>query len=233
MSNFDLSLVARAVLGSDDKYRHSFGGPHQHRGTTPKGCAQPLHLLFTFDTTDPKFAVRIPGIRYIPLYYSFPYNAGACGYRILNDEQIEVLYMEIETTEPNFPYENYPAEFPLLPIQLTAVSYEAHKSIVFAIHVGKESLSVDDRQIVCDELGYPFTQIGGYHDLCQGVPEVPCPNVACEYHEYSCFMQVFAVIWNNPLKDISLWSKDSWDDIQTIFQICPKCQSIHACNRCT
>ena len=233
MNNFDASIVARAVVGLDPRYSHTFGGPRRHNGTTPRGCAQPLHLLYTFDTTDPSFPVRIPGVRYLPLYYSFPYNAGACGYRVLSDNEIEVLYMETETIEPNFPFEDYPSEFPLAAIQLLPISYEDHKKLVFAIYAGKDSLSEADRRLVYDEFNYPFTQLGGHHDLCQGVPSVACPNPACEYHEFDCFMEVFGVVWNVPVDGVHLWSTDDWDDIQTIFQICPKCSSIHACNRCT
>jgi hypothetical protein len=31
-----------------------------------------------------------------PLLYSFRYNAGACGYRVVSDKKVEVLYLETE-----------------------------------------------------------------------------------------------------------------------------------------
>lgn len=100
-----LDKVSRVVEGTDDQFLHVFGGRRQHKGATPQGCKMPLHLLYTFDTTDPAFPIKVPGIRYLPLYYSFPYNAGACGYRVKSDTEIEVLYMETKEVEPDFPYE--------------------------------------------------------------------------------------------------------------------------------
>jgi hypothetical protein len=66
-----LHKVSRVVEGTDDQFLHVFGGRRQHKGTTPHGCKAPLHLLYTFDTTDPAFPIKVPGIRYLPLYYSF------------------------------------------------------------------------------------------------------------------------------------------------------------------
>lgn len=56
-----------------------------------------------------------------------------------------------------------------------------------------------------------------------------------KYSKYECFMDVFAVVWNEPHPGIFLWDRETAAgcDVQVIFQICPKCYSIHACNRCT
>ena len=235
MSRMFLDKVARVAEGSDGRFHHVFGGSGNHKGITPVGCPKPLHHLYTFDTSDPTFPLRIPGFRFLPLYYCFPYNAGACGYRLKSETEIEVLYMETKKLEPNFPYENYPSEFPQREVRLIPISYEQHKTLVFYLEADVEALDNKDRELILTEWQYPFTQLGGIHRMWQGRPSVPCPNKSCENGRFSCFMEVFAVVWNEPLKGVFLWEEDDNGgcDIQTIFQICPKCHAIHACNRCT
>src|SRR5688572_21816802 len=110
MSRFILNKVARVTQGTNKQFRHVFGGPSRHKGITPRGCKLPLDLIYTFDTTDPAFVLQIPGIRFLPLYYSFRYNGGACGYQVKSETEIEVLYMESKKAERDFPYANYPSQ---------------------------------------------------------------------------------------------------------------------------
>ena len=235
MSMFILTKVARVVEGTDKKFRHVFGGASKYKGTTPKGCKLPLQLVYTFDTSDPAFPLQIPGIRDLPLYYSFQYNAGACGYRVKSETEIEVLYMETKKVERDFPYAGYPSEFPERQVRLLPISYDEHKTLVFYLEAGRDALSDSDRNLISRDFRYPFTQLGGIHRMWQGIPDVACPNSACEYSKYrGCFMDVFAVVWNQPHTGVFLWDGgDDTDDVQVIFQVCPKCHSIHACNRCT
>jgi hypothetical protein len=238
MSGFVMKSIARAVpnVGS---FHHRFGGTPTHRGIKPRGNTQRLHLLYTFDTKDPLVPVRVRGVRYLPLYYCFPYNAGAVGYRVVSDQEIKILYLETKRVEPDFPYKNYPNEFPETAISLVPISYEEHKTLVYYLtcedhHLLKKYFSAEDRKFI-KQTGYPFTQLGGIQRMWQDIPDVPCPNRECEYHKFDCFMQVFAVVWNQPVPKVYLWDDDPrsrWE-IQTIFQICPLCHSIYACNRCT
>jgi hypothetical protein len=99
--------------------------------------------------------------------------------------------------------------------------------------IENQSLSEADQKYL-KECGYPFTQLGGIQLMWQGVPTVPCPNRKCENHKYDGTLQVLAVVWNEPLTGVFLWNKETEDnDVQVIFQICPKCKAIYACNRCT
>jgi len=235
MSSFILNKVARVVEGADKRFRHVFGGTAKHKGVTPKGCKLPLHLVYTFDTADPAFPLQIPGIRFLPLYYPFPYDAGACGYRVKSEIEIEVFYMETKKVERDFPFADYPLQFPERSVRLASISYEQHKSLVFYLEAGVAALSGADREMIAKDYQYPFTQLGGIHRMWQGIPTVACPNPSCEYSKYECLMDVFAVVWNEPHPGVFLWDRETADncDVQIIFQICPKCQSIHACNRCT
>ena len=238
MSGFVMDSIARVEPNSIGSFRHRFGGSSAHRGVVPCGNSQPLHLLYTFDTTDPLFPVRLPNARFLPFYYCFPYNAGGVGYRVVSDEEIEILYMETTRVESDFPYENYPDTFPETPISLVPISYEEHKTLVYKLacedyYIEDEYLSDTDRNFL-KQSGYPFTQLGGVQRMWQGVPTVTCPNIKCRN---SCFIDVFAVIWNQPVPGVYIWDNDPEFcdniEIQTIFQICPICHSIYACNRCT
>jgi hypothetical protein len=239
MSDFVMKSVARVVPSVKGSFNHSFGGPPVHRGSKPRGSSQPLHLLYTFDTKDPSVPVRIPRVRYLPLYYCFPYNAGALGYRVVSDAEIYILYMETKRVQPDFPYENYPSEFVKTPVSLTPISYEDHKTLVYYVtlednNLQRKYLSKEDKEFLAQS-GYPFTQLGGIQRMWQGVPEVPCPNKNCEYHRYTSFMPVFAVVWNHPVPNVYLWDDDpesNWE-VQVIFQMCPLCHSVYVCNRCS
>lgn len=239
MSDFVMTRIARVVSNVPSSFHHSFGGTPAYRGIKPRGNSRPLHLLYTFDTKDPLVPVRVPRVRYLPLFYCFPYNAGAVGYQVVSNSEIKILYMETKQVEPDFPYENYPNEFPETPVSLTPISYEDHKTLVYYLtledyNLQRKHLSEDDRAFL-KQIGYPFTQLGGIQRMWQDVPDVPCPNRKCEYHKYNCFMQVFAVVWNNPVPNVYLWDDDpesAWE-VQTIFQMCPLCRSIYVCNRCT
>jgi len=241
MGGFIMNSIARVVPYAGDSFTHRFGGPPVHRGVKPHRNGAPLHLLYNFDCEDPLVPIRMTGARYLPLYYSFPYNAGAVGYRVVSDTEIEILYMETKEVMANFPYDNYPQEFPEMRVSLMPISYEEHKTLVYYLtcedyNLTKEHVSKDDRAFL-KQSGYPFTQLGGIQRMWQDVPEAPCPNKKCEYHEFDCLMKVFAVVWNQPVPNVYLWDDDpdSRDDVevQTIFQVCPLCHSIYACNRCT
>jgi hypothetical protein len=239
MSDFVMKSIARVVPGVPGSFDHRFGGTPVHRGIKPRGGSQPLHLLYTFDTKDPLVPVRVPRVRYLPLYYCFTYNAGAVGYRVVSDAEIEILYMETKKVQPDFPYENYPIEFPETPVSLTPISYEDHKTLVYYLtcedyNLERKYFSKEDSAFL-KQSGYPFTQLGGIQRMWQDTPDVPCPNRSCENHKFNCFMQVFAVVWNHPVPNVSLWDDDPksrWE-VQIIFQVCPQCRSIYACNRCT
>lgn len=233
-----MKSIARVVPNVDGPFRHRFGGTPTHRGIKPRGSSQPLHLLYSFDTKDPLFPVRVRGVRHLPLYYCFPYNAGALGYRVVSDDEIKILYMETKRVEPDFPYENFPNEFPEKPVSLVPISYEEHKTLVYYLawedyRLDKKDLSEPDKTFI-KESGYPFTQLGGIQRMWQDVPQAPCPDKTCENHRYNFFLEVFAVVWNQPIPNLYLWTKkrDEWE-VQIIYQICPKCRAIYVCNRCT
>lgn len=220
------------IRSEDTKYDHICGGSGIHHGATPKGLPKALHHIYTFDTTDPKFPFKLSRRRYLPLFYGFAYNAGACAYRVVSDSKIKVIYMETEEVEPDFPYPGYPDEFVATKVEIQKFPYEA-KKLFYATIVDEYCLNEADEDQLEAELGSDFTQIGGHHRLTQGPPQIECKNPKCIWFDSLGSLEVFATVWNQPHEGIQLWSKEECDDIQVIFQICTECGTIHASNRCS
>src|SRR5262249_44377011 len=72
------------------EYQHSAGGKAVHEGLTVPGCDVPAHLFYLFDLQDPQMFIQIPGIRWLPIYYTFR-NESGFDYRVVSDKQIEIL----------------------------------------------------------------------------------------------------------------------------------------------
>jgi hypothetical protein len=105
---------------------------------------------------------------------------------------------------------------------------------------GGTDLSNEDDDLIHKTLQYPFTQLGGMHELMQGFQSYPCPNPRCENSEFEgrhSPLMVAAVVWNQPISGVELWSPDPKypynSDVQNVYEICPKCRSLLAYNRCT
>jgi hypothetical protein len=49
--------------------------------------------------------------------------------------------METKHVQPDFPYANYPNEFPKTPVSLTPISYEEHKTLVYCLTCEDYNLS--------------------------------------------------------------------------------------------
>jgi hypothetical protein len=234
MGTFIYTPCSRVIEGQNKKFNHHFGG-NRYSGTLPAGCSVPLNQLYVFDTRDPLVPVKISKVSYPPLFYSFAYNAGAVGYQVLSDSKIKILYMENSEAKVDFPYTNYPESFPETEVVLEELSYEDQKIIAFNHFVeqpesGLKLSRADSKRL--EQLHYPFTQLGGVHVMWQDIPTVRCPNLKCSHHKNWHGMDVFAVLWNEPVRGVYLGDKEDPDgcDVQIIFQICPKCQSIHVCN---
>lgn len=191
--------------------RHTFGG-ELSPAIVPPGGKAPCHLLFTLDTLDPLFPVRIKGTRFLPLIHAQQYNCAAISYRMEAGTMV-VDWIESLDWNPDFPYENYPAGFPLQGVSLAVPDLRKLEEL--------ESARGDTM-----ELG---TRFGGWHFLCQGIPDVACRNPACGKGP----MNVFGVIYNVALPGTRIWDPDQdWNGNELIYQICSRCSSIQVCSRC-
>src|SRR5262245_33936165 len=104
------------VASGKGKFAHTFGGPHDRKGTSREECnGILLHLLHRLDLTDPTIPIAIPGIRWLPLYYCFDSRVNHLGYRLIGDHAMAVYFAKDDpyvTEYEDWPEENYPQEFP-------------------------------------------------------------------------------------------------------------------------
>lgn len=232
MAHFTTDKAVRVTPGSG-KYKHRFGGLPLHRVRGPTKRLIALHCLYLFDTSDPALPRILRNRSWLPLYYPMMNNACDFAYRVVSDDEI-VVHLISDGPHEDFPYEGFPEELPEQRVRLERLSYDDQKTLVYAFTardcLSEEAISMRDRRFLKDS-GYPFTQVGGIQYMMQGVPELRCPNSKCKYAEYSNMHEVFAVVWNNPIPGFKLWGEYG-DFSQIVYQVCPKCSTVFACNRC-
>ena len=241
-NGFILEPVSRAVEGKNRKYQHTFGGQLENT-VIPPGGEEPCHLLYTLDTSDPLSTIHIEGVRFVPLIYCQQYDASSMAYRV-ERSGIEVDYIaRPQLWDEDFPYRDYPAKFPRREIKLEALDagvldhidiclyWEDHLNEQTEAEMELHSASYDFLR----SIGYPFTQFGGKHSMPQTIPDVSCRNPTCQVKDGT--MDVFLVVWHNPVEGVYLWDDDEkyrdYPTAQIIYQVCSECQSIHVCNRKT
>jgi hypothetical protein len=104
------------VTGGRSKYRHTFGGPHDRKGTAREDCNGILiHLLHRLDLTDPAIPFTLPGVRWLPFYYCFDFRANDLGYRLMSDEELVTFFPSDDpnvSKEESWPDDDHPLEFP-------------------------------------------------------------------------------------------------------------------------
>jgi hypothetical protein len=230
--------------GKADHYKHTFGGASRHSGVVPAGGKQPLHLLYSLDTSDPKLTLKIPGVRWLPLYHGFIYDNRDVGYRVLSDSAIEILHVETTEIAKDFPYANYPTAFPKLPAWLSDSVFDPTEPVdvfLYRTVFGYEWLTADQRDALHQFMATSYREIEEHEPpetfeelaeehrwyLFSNPPyDPPCPNKDCPNHATRGKMHILAVIVNEVAPGIYLYGK-YLDDVQLIFQICPTCHAIY------
>lgn len=96
------------------QFGHTFGGRPADFDLTFSGIESPPHLLYRLNLEDPAFDVVLSGVRHLPLLYGFSYahQDGVFSYQVHSDSEIEVISEADWPPDPDFPYKNYPIEFP-------------------------------------------------------------------------------------------------------------------------
>lgn len=233
----------KLVADRRGEFDHWFGGSPTHRGVKPKKRNHPVHLLYDLDLRDPALglASRYEGLSRLPVYNALQYNCCDLVYRVLADDAIEIVSMRDEPEwNRNFPYDNYPAEYPRLPVTVEPVEPEVLALLAQAPVVRGErayyraSLQIRQR---LEQLDYPFPQVGGTQFMWQDIPVWECRGRRCKFSKNYEGKEVLAVIWERPVPGLHLWTNDpkDQDDVgscQIILSRCTGCGTLHSCNRC-
>lgn len=229
-------------------FQHTFGGPPQHLGSKPRG-KQPLHLLHTFDLADPALGMRIRGIQRLPLYYCFVYDGCSLAYQMISDDEIRILGLQSKGTLKDFPFEDYPAEFPRSNIRLKPYPFNPRNFDELRDFHGVFGSSRMPREERARYYRFLASEYRQYHEgppprsllaldnffygpfLQAGYP-LDCPNEDCVNHQRMGKMHVLAIVQNEPVRGVYLWGQGH-DFVSVIFLICPRCHSLWVGNECT
>ncbi|AWM40364.1 hypothetical protein [Gemmata obscuriglobus] len=248
---FGRDRIATATRGRG-KHEHTLGGPHDRTGTARADCNGILiHLLHRLDLTDPAVPIRIPGVRWLPLYYCFDFRANDLGYRLVSDEELVTFFPDDDpnvSPEESWPDdEGYPLEFPTCPITVGAFGYDPadlEDACRWAGVFGIGKLSARDQATakertaeLMDGLGLhaPETDEEFERVMCspfaQGRPDDPCLNPACPNREKRGQLTPIALLPAEPVPGVHTFGRYG-GGVQLIFQLCPECATIRVSNQC-
>lgn len=235
--------IATASSGRSS-YGHTFGGPHERKGTSRKECKGVLiHLLHRLDLSDPAIPIAIPGVRWLPFYFCFNLHVRNFGYRLISEEML-ATYLPDDV--PNvadrdaFPTKEFPIEFPRSNIKIGAYAYDPTKledaeewSGVFGI--GK--LSKADQSVLKKGIakmtrltGRPTPKIDSEFEdyltspFYQGKYDFTCLNPDCPNHTRKRPLRTIAMMSAEPVEGLLTMGPDA--EVQFIYQICGKCNAI-------
>jgi hypothetical protein len=242
--------IATATSGRS-KYGHSFGGPHDRKGTSREDCNGILiHLLHRLDLTDPAIPFTIPGVRWLPLYYCFDFRANDLGYRLISGERLVTFFPTDDpnvSNEESWPDDDYPPEFPKSSIKIAAYEYDptdlddAYRwAGVFGIgKLAKRDQAAAKKRVaeLAEGLGLYAPETAKEFDEAlsspfrQGKPNSPCLNPKCVNRHKKGQLTPIALLPAEPVKGIHTFGR--WGGgVQLIFRMCPKCYTIRVSNQC-
>ncbi|MBT4867839.1 MAG: hypothetical protein HON53_22285 [Planctomycetaceae bacterium] len=246
--------IEEVLAAPQAEYGHHFGGPILHEGLSENECGFPVHLICNLNSRDPLVELALPNAQWLPLYYCFSYEnqSMSMGYRVLSDQRIEAFFNNderIDLGNDRFPGDDFPAAFPVTPLQTQSVTFDPTKVQDVSSYVnafGIANLSLTDQQSFLKDCKQswdkyaPEPWTGPLEELldhqtgpaCQGPPNSECANPNCANHTKKRELELFAVVPATPVPKISLWGE--WgDDTQILFEICPLCFTIVVTNQCT
>jgi hypothetical protein len=247
---FGDNRIATASSGRGE-YAHSFGGPHDRKGTSREECKGILiHLLHRLDLADPAVPIVIPGVRWLPLYYCFDFRANDLGYRLISDEELVAFFPEDDpnvSDDEEWPGEDFPREFPRSSIEVAAHDYDptdledAYRwAGVFGIgELSRRDQATAKRRVaeLMDGLGFEVPRTEEEFDealsspFAQGKPKSPCLNPECPNRKEESRLSPIALMPAEPVKGVQTFGR--WGrGVQLIFLMCPECHTIRVTNQC-
>ncbi len=242
--------IATASRGRS-AYGHTFGGPHDRKGTSREHCNGILiHLLHRLDLTDPAIPITIPGIRWLPFYYCFDFRANDLGYRLISDELLVTFFPSDDpnvSAKEEWPGDDYPGKFPRCSIKIAPYDYdpmELEDAYLWAGIFGLGKLSKAD-QAAAKNRAAEEAELTGYGELeteeefqeqlcspfMQGKPNKLCLNPRCANHRKQGQLSTIALMPAEPVKGVHTFGQLG-SGVRLIFQLCSKCYTVRVSNEC-
>ena len=200
---------------------------------------------------DPLIPLNVPGVQWLPLYYCFDFRVNELGYRLTSDEDLEVFFNNDDphvSTDEEYPADDFPTEFSKSDIALDRFAYDPTNrddAYRFGAVFGLDRLSRVDRKSVLDEHAEhmemlldwrPDTEEELLEELAspfaQGRPNSRCLNPDCSNNTATGSLAVIALMPAEPVPGVYTFG-GRYHEGQLIFELCPRCHTIHVSNQCT
>jgi hypothetical protein len=247
------TFMAKSVAVS--QHDHWIGGPARHKSAYCAVCDRPFLLIWDLNCRDERFVLDGKSVfgtlDRLPLYYCWTCSS-RFSYRLTADD-IEILEFHGEYQGDDFPYSDYPENFPRVSLEFFA--YEdvpAEVNNFFAVWKADENrmtLSVDECDLltrwfghtVKNSLGIWWAQLGGEPFLIQGTETYICPNPKCSGSKTGVPMKVLAAIPNDPPSGLPMLENTAQVNkqgghfnhfVQLVYYFCDQCHTIRALNEC-
>lgn len=249
-------------IGDPSNLRHRRGGAATHRGAACPSCDRNLLLLWTLDCRDERITAVAPredssednlarfrALDQLPIYYCWRCSQDFT-YLLRGDAIAFVDHSSPEEFEPfepdpeddlddvdtEFPYDDYPEQFPETPLQLTPleVEFEAHRVVSRQEPGFLEALGSAQPEADIDPP--PPLQFGGLPPLTQGIEGFNCRNENCdasaEDDEWTPDgLRVLAA--GREDSDFPMVTRDGSNPfVQVVALICPECLGLRVVNQC-
>jgi len=228
-------------------YKHTFGGTIEQFDLQLVGTESQLHLIYRIDLSDPEIPIQIPNIRFLPLLYNYGGDL-ECSYLVETDSRIKILNPTSPVDAPGF---DVPDSYPVTATTFTKHKYDPTNADdvmqlkgVFgwdelsesekkrALQLAKKLSSLTEDDGVDESWSYedvincmfepPFSQ-GDPLECCQN-PECKSSKVNSDKSHW----MVTLAIQDNPVREELIWPDQC---VQTIWMMCPECNSITSLNR--
>lgn len=239
----------RARRGKQSPFNHSFGGAVDYSGLACFPPEPPVHLLFRLNTDDAAVGVQLSQSKWLPLLCAIRYGACDLGYRVISDQEVEILHQKESRAWPEFPYEGYPEKLPPQPVLLEEIPYDPgspRDALVYAGIFGYDALTSNQRarlalfvveegiydpEVDNEETPEAFLEANTW-PFVQGLPEEDCPNRSCKLHGRPGSLRILAIFQEEEKEVRKLWGPNC-GSLQIIYQICPVCGALRTTNQCT
>ncbi len=241
--------VFRGVRGVASPFGHMFGGSAEYTGMTAYPQQPAVHVLFRLNLNDPAVGIRLPNTQWLPLLCAIRYGACDLGYRVESDSRVRILHQKEQKPWDGFPYDAYPESLPAQKVALEETPYDPTNpkhALRYAGVFGYDALTPEQRAdlarhvvevglfvpgIMDSQTPEEFLEQNGW-PFVQGPPVDDCPDPSCPNYGRRSSLRPFAIFQEGEKSFRQLWGR-SCDDLQIIYQICPKCCAIRTNNQCT
>lgn len=257
----DRLTISSETSKPNPEFQHYFGGSAKEYGLRFVNAEHPCHVVYWLDTTDPLVPFSHPNVRFLPLVHGFQYSSNGFEfiYRILNEQEIEIIAPDPLEFNKHFPYSNYPPHFEKTGVSFELANYkpkDAESALEYQGVFGIDQLSKSEMQRAIEiarETWHPerFTgrdwsdeevvRIRGCDPFVQDTPSASCENPDCtaevdrvielESKSYTIRVSSLKVIAIHQPHDEeeTMWGGD---DVQLFWQQCTECGCITVNNQC-